>query len=1049
MRKSLAALGLCALMACDDVETAAGPDAAPDGVVAPDVGPDGAPADAGPDARAGDAQIADAAGDSTADAGPDEVPPVVGFLRPAAGAELFGAIEVEVEATDDIGVAHVTLTVDGEALAEWDQPPFRYTWNTAGLPTGPLRLRATARDAAGNEAAREVDVWFRSGSPLAVRLVSPAEGEMPCGPTWVEAEIAGNAETFEFRVDGEPLPLRWPELSATLWDAEPGRHRISVHASDGAGPGAHDRRDVQVPDPADCAAPAVALDGPAWTAGPATVTATTEGADRVRFFVDGRFAAEAAAAPFTFDFDEAAEGEHVVLAAALGADGRAGIAELTVGVDRTAPTVALVSPAPDGPVDGEVRLVATAEDAHSGVAAVVFRIGELELPVDAAPWEAVVDVGGLPSGPLAVAVVAVDRAGLEGTAEGTLRVDRPPTVAFVTPADGAEVPGPITVEVAAADDLGLASVELLADDEPAGTFDAEGRLTWVPALRAGPQTLRAVARDDAGQTAEAVRVVTVNRPATVALLDCTAACVPLAADAEVAGLLDLRAEITDDDGPPQQVIFLVNGDRGPTLRAPPYTHSLDTRALPDGRHHVAASVVAADRSVVEAAVEVVVNNCDRDRDGARAVGACGGDDCDDGAPDVRPGAPDLDADGVDQDCDGVDGPIPDLGVADAGVPDVGPDMEVPDAAPDAGPLDAGDPDPAGGLPRQPHWGPAARLDTLAFAPNPATSREWGCTVVGYNAGTTIRTWLDALGIRDLGAYLRPDAEGVIRVLSYQQAAGWRAGQTPDEVGTVDLRLLDATRADARNLVRRAALVAPDDADSEAVLVYRDTPVGPDGELASAPGGFVLPFPVSDQVILSIPLEQAVVTGRLALDGVSFAFTEGLAQGYWTRDGIVAWIAQIQAACASPLRPPLCAQFEFFVRPGDPPESGLPFLRNFFGGFDVAWNGGAPTECAGAACDSIGVCFRLGAGPDILHGVEGAAEPPCGPACDRLSDCAILLGGCPGLDQRAWVTTHEDCMAACAEDPELAADLDAAADCAARLAVGTERSEALGAACGLP
>lgn len=53
-------------------------------------------------------------------------------------------------------------------------------------------------------------------------------------------------------------------------------------------------------------------------------------------------------------------------------------------------------------------------------------------------------------------------------------------------------------------------------------------------------------------------------------------------------------------------------------------------------------------------------DCDRDRDGHRAL-ACGGDDCDDTREAVHPGAPEW-CDGVDGDCDGVADALPDGGV---------------------------------------------------------------------------------------------------------------------------------------------------------------------------------------------------------------------------------------------------------------------------------------------------------------------------------------------------------------------------------------------------
>jgi outer membrane protein assembly factor BamB len=91
--------------------------------------------------------------------------------------------------------------------------------------------------------------------------------------------------------------------------------------------------------------------------------------------------------------------------------------------------------------------------------------------------------------------------------------DTAPTVAFTAPAAGARLSGSPTLSATASDDRGIASVRFLAGERELCTdttapYDCAFRLT---AEDVGRTTLVAVATDGAGQTAAALRNVTVNR----------------------------------------------------------------------------------------------------------------------------------------------------------------------------------------------------------------------------------------------------------------------------------------------------------------------------------------------------------------------------------------------------------------------------------------------------------------------------------------------------------------------------------------------------------
>lgn len=88
-----------------------------------------------------------------------------------------------------------------------------------------------------------------------------------------------------------------------------------------------------------------------------------------------------------------------------------------------------------------------------------------------------------------------------------------PTIVFVSPAEGATLSADTTVEVSALDAGGIAKVDLYAGDQLIATrTSAPYSATWALAQVAdGPHTLRAIATNTAGKTAQASRAVTVQK----------------------------------------------------------------------------------------------------------------------------------------------------------------------------------------------------------------------------------------------------------------------------------------------------------------------------------------------------------------------------------------------------------------------------------------------------------------------------------------------------------------------------------------------------------
>src|SRR3989337_2007146 len=60
----------------------------------------------------------------------DIIPPTISITSPASGASVSGTIDVLVNASDNIGVKSVSLSVDGISVSSTSTSPFTNSWNS-------------------------------------------------------------------------------------------------------------------------------------------------------------------------------------------------------------------------------------------------------------------------------------------------------------------------------------------------------------------------------------------------------------------------------------------------------------------------------------------------------------------------------------------------------------------------------------------------------------------------------------------------------------------------------------------------------------------------------------------------------------------------------------------------------------------------------------------------------------------------------------------------------------------------------------------------------
>ena len=111
---------------------------------------------------------------------PDTTPPTVQFATPSAGALVAGLVTAEVTATDNVGIASVSLAVDGTVLGTDSGFPYLVTWDTAQASNGSHTLTATARDTNNLTTSTSITVTVNNVpldtiAPI-VSITNPANG---------------------------------------------------------------------------------------------------------------------------------------------------------------------------------------------------------------------------------------------------------------------------------------------------------------------------------------------------------------------------------------------------------------------------------------------------------------------------------------------------------------------------------------------------------------------------------------------------------------------------------------------------------------------------------------------------------------------------------------------------------------------------------------------------------------------------------------------------------------------------------------------------------
>ena len=89
----------------------------------------------------------------------DVTPPAVSISNPINGAKVANNVSITASATDNVGVAMLSIYIDGVLKSQSNSRTLAYTWNARKATVGTHRISAIATDASGNSSESVVQVY--------------------------------------------------------------------------------------------------------------------------------------------------------------------------------------------------------------------------------------------------------------------------------------------------------------------------------------------------------------------------------------------------------------------------------------------------------------------------------------------------------------------------------------------------------------------------------------------------------------------------------------------------------------------------------------------------------------------------------------------------------------------------------------------------------------------------------------------------------------------------------------------------------------------------
>ncbi len=345
----------------------------------------------------------------------DNQSPTGALIFPFTGQTLTGEITIIIEASDNDQVETVNLYINGDSIATYQEPPYRYDWNTLNEIDDVIHtIHAHVRDNAGNQITiGPINVTidnYDSDDEIAPTgtIISPASASTVSGTIDIEVNAYDNIRMghVDFIIDGSavahdsipPYSYSWN----TLGEAEDSDHVININLSDSAG-NTTSLFPVTVfvdnIEDADIIPPSIVIYDPAanqtvsGTITFMTIATDNVAIDRVEFYHDYELEFTATNYPYHYEWNStliAEDSEHVWHAKAFDTSGNDSQTQPMIlfvdNIDNIPPTGFILYPYAGQIVSDNIEIQVSASD-NVGIAEVEFYLdGNLLSSDDQVPY---------------------------------------------------------------------------------------------------------------------------------------------------------------------------------------------------------------------------------------------------------------------------------------------------------------------------------------------------------------------------------------------------------------------------------------------------------------------------------------------------------------------------------------------------------------------------------------------------------------------------------------------------------------------------------------